>query len=328
LTKVSLFSLLLSALFIVGAAIAPANAQATRTWISGVGDNVNPCSRTAPCLTWAGAISKTAAGGEIDALDPGDFGAVTITKSMTLDGGGGQVALVLVSGTSGITISANQSSDVVILRNLRFNGLVNAGNASPIGINILSAARVSLENDDITGFSTGAAGSGGVVIAPSSGTMTVNIENTAAYNNHVGVLSKPTGGAVANVTIEHSYFDNNLGGGIRIDGTYGSGTSNVAITDSSMSLNNGNGINAISGPGTTNTHLLRDVMANNAQSGVEADAAGGGGGGATVTVGNSILSHNVVGAWNNPGNAATLLSFGNNQVTGPTGSTPATASFQ
>src|SRR5437016_7127525 len=65
-----------------------AHAQATRTWVSGVGDDANPCSRTAPCKTFAGAISKTAAGGEIDALDPGGYGAVTITKSITLEGAG------------------------------------------------------------------------------------------------------------------------------------------------------------------------------------------------------------------------------------------------
>src|SRR5246127_3720838 len=97
---------------------APAQAQATRTWVSGVGDDANPCSRTAPCKTWAGAISKTAPGGEIDALDPGGFGAVTITKSITLDGGGGQVASVLVAGTNGIVIAA-QPTDVVTIRNLR-----------------------------------------------------------------------------------------------------------------------------------------------------------------------------------------------------------------
>src|SRR6201997_2309157 len=80
----------LCAVAVLGLGALPASAQATRTWISGVGDNVNPCSRTAPCKTWAGAISKTAAGGEIDALDPGGFGALTITKPITLDGGGGQ----------------------------------------------------------------------------------------------------------------------------------------------------------------------------------------------------------------------------------------------
>src|SRR5262245_14946929 len=69
----------------MGLYAAPAQAQATRTWVSGVGDDVNPCSRTAPCKTFAGAISKTAAGGEISCLDPGGYGAVTITKSMTID---------------------------------------------------------------------------------------------------------------------------------------------------------------------------------------------------------------------------------------------------
>src|SRR6202790_5000561 len=105
---------------------APAQAQASRTWISGVGDDVNPCSRTAPCKTWGGAISKTAAGGEIDALDPGGFGAVTITKAITLDGGAGQVASVLVSGTNGIVVQAG-ATDVVILRNLRLDGLLGNG---------------------------------------------------------------------------------------------------------------------------------------------------------------------------------------------------------
>src|SRR5215813_6945147 len=99
------------------------SAQASRTWVSGVGDDVNPCSRTAPCKTFAGAISKTADGGEIDALDPGGFGALTITKSITLDGGGGQVASVLVAGTNGIVVAA-PSNAVVILRNLRLDGLL------------------------------------------------------------------------------------------------------------------------------------------------------------------------------------------------------------
>src|SRR5579864_8495798 len=116
----------------------PAHAQATRTWVSGVGDDANPCSRTAPCKTWAGAISKTAPGGEIDALDPGGFGALTITKSITLDGGGGQVASVLVAGTNGIVV-AGGATDVVILRNLRFDGLLgNGGNAGNAGINGIS----------------------------------------------------------------------------------------------------------------------------------------------------------------------------------------------
>src|SRR5947209_6578619 len=81
------------------------SAQATRTWVSGVGDDANPGSRTAPCKTFAGAISKTAPGGEISVLDPGGFGALTITKPITIDGGG-NLAGVLVSGTNGIVVAA------------------------------------------------------------------------------------------------------------------------------------------------------------------------------------------------------------------------------
>src|SRR5215510_6985253 len=133
------------------------SAQASRTWVSGVGDDANPCSRTAPCKTFAGAISKTANGGEIDALDPGGFGALTITKSITIDGGGGQVASVLVAGTNGFVIAAG-ASDVVIIKNLRFQGLLgnggNPGNAGQTAIKINSpgAAMVVIENVEIYGF--------------------------------------------------------------------------------------------------------------------------------------------------------------------------------
>src|SRR3954465_4614303 len=97
----------------------PASAQATRTWVSGVGDDANPCSRTAPCKTFAGAISKTAVNGEINCLDPGGFGAVTITKGITLDCHE-VFASILVSGTNGIIINA--AGAVVTIRNLNFNG--------------------------------------------------------------------------------------------------------------------------------------------------------------------------------------------------------------
>src|SRR5207244_2133274 len=79
--------------------VSPAHAQATRTWVSGTGDDANPCSRTAPCKTFAGAISKTVAGGEINVLDPGGFGAVTITKAITISSEGFEAG-VLVSGTN------------------------------------------------------------------------------------------------------------------------------------------------------------------------------------------------------------------------------------
>src|SRR5215207_121317 len=113
-----------------------AQAQATRTWVSGVGDDVNPCSRTAPCKTYAGAISKTAAGGEISTLDPGGFGAVTITKSITINGDG-TLAGILASNTNGVIVNAGVN-DVVVLRNLSINGVGNGLN----GIRMLAGKQL------------------------------------------------------------------------------------------------------------------------------------------------------------------------------------------
>ena len=132
---------------------APAYAQASRTWISGVGDDANPCSRTAPCKTFAGAISKTAAGGEIDVLDPGGFGAVTITKAITFDGGGGQVASILVAGSNGINVNAG-ANDVVIIRNLRLNGLLQTASSGVNGISFNSGKELIVDRVDIFGFNT------------------------------------------------------------------------------------------------------------------------------------------------------------------------------
>src|SRR3978361_1780079 len=92
---------------------APASAQATRTWVSGVGDDANPCSRTAPCKTFAGAISKTAAGGEINCLDPGGFGGVTTIKAMTFNCGY-TLGSILVQGVPGITVNAGVNDRVSI----------------------------------------------------------------------------------------------------------------------------------------------------------------------------------------------------------------------
>ncbi len=151
-----------------------AQAQATRTWVSGVGDDVNPCSRTAPCKTFAGAISKTAAGGEIDCLDPGGFGAVTLTKSIVIDGTTGSgFGSILASGVNGVNVndSATGSPNTIVvrLRNLSING---AGTTLGInGVNFTSGATLHVENCRIMNFSgdgirkaTTAAGSAGRVI--------------------------------------------------------------------------------------------------------------------------------------------------------------------
>jgi len=173
---------------------APAQAQASRTWVSGVGDDVNPCSRTAPCKTWAGAISKTAPGGEIDALDPAGYGAVTITKAITLDGGGGQVASTLVAGTNGIVVQAG-ANDIVIIRNIRINGISQSGNPGINGIRFLAGKGLIVDNCDIFGFSTN-----GVDVSNATSGAFLNVTNTRIENvGNAGVVLEPSGSPVATV---------------------------------------------------------------------------------------------------------------------------------
>ncbi len=144
---------------------ASASAQATRTWVSGVGDDANPCSRTAPCRTFAGAISKTAVSGQIDALDPGGFGSVTITKAITLNGAGTQAGVLFTSGANGVTVNAPASASV-ILRGLDFNGAGTGGTA----VRVLAGRSVTLEDTTIEGTTTG-----GLVVA-NSGAVSVVLD--------------------------------------------------------------------------------------------------------------------------------------------------------
>src|SRR5436305_3329593 len=125
-------------------ASAPASAQATRTWVSGVGDDVNPCSRTAPCKTFAGAMSKTALGGEINCLDPAGYGGVTITKALTLNCGY-TLGSIFVSGGPGITVNAGLN-DRISIRGIQLTGINQTASPGTIGIRILAAQAVSIED--------------------------------------------------------------------------------------------------------------------------------------------------------------------------------------
>jgi hypothetical protein len=215
----------------------PSYAQAARTWVSGVGDDVNPCSRTAPCKTFAGAMSKTASGGEIDVLDPAGFGAVTITKPITIDGGAGQVASVLVSGTNAIVIAAGAGN--VILRNLGING--NGTGLSGIVLN--GAANLVVENCQIFGFA-----SNGIAVLSPSGTSHVAILNTTlSHNGQGGIQVKPAGGATT-VTVTGVQAIHN-GFGIGVD-TTGGGTVSMMVDHTTANENTGAGLQGL-GSGTT-----------------------------------------------------------------------------
>ncbi len=190
----------------------PAMAQATRTWISGVGDDANPCSRTAPCKTFAGAISKTATNGEINVLDSGGFGGVTITKSITLKAEGA-LAGMLVAGTSGIIINAG-ADGVVVLDGLDIEGLGATGNSTN-GINILNARLVYVRNTSIRGFTNAASGNG--IAINSANKIALTVENSFIFNNNNGInVFSPGLNATARIYNSQLFF--NVFAGVRVSG--------------------------------------------------------------------------------------------------------------
>jgi len=281
------------------ATTAVAHAQATRTWVSGVGDDANPCSRTAPCKTFAGAISKTAAGGEINVLDPGGFGAVTITKSISIEAE--DIAGVLVSGTNGIVISAG-ASDTVVLRGLTIEGL-GTGLA---GVKFLSGGTLQIQDCTVNNFTQK-----GIDIEPTSGAVTVSIKNTITRNNNGassgGIFIHPTGTATVNATLENVTMDHNNNGLVAQNGA-GANAVKVMVRNSIASNNANNGF-TLSG-GNALMDLDECIASGNVLgSGLRADALG-----SVMRISNVTATQNIQSV--NATNSAQVLSYSNNRLTG------------
>jgi hypothetical protein len=278
-------------------ASAPASAQATRTWVSGVGDDANPCSRTAPCKTFAGAISKTATAGEINCLDPGGMGTVTITKSMTINCHE-VFGSILASGVPGITINSTAAGSNVILRGLQING-VQGGTAvaGTIGVRIIAATRVSIEDSVITQFAQQ-----GIADQRTAGNTSLNIRNSViSFNIAAGVSAAATG--VSYTTLDNVSSINNL------NGVSAGATNNVLVKRSVLSGNSADG--AVVGSGGQ-IQIDDSVITNNAGNGVNSLG--------TIKVSNSDFMTNGQ-AFNGTG----LITFGNNRVTGVLGTAPTPA---
>ncbi|WP_386067123.1 right-handed parallel beta-helix repeat-containing protein [Tahibacter sp. UC22_41] len=259
---------LLYSLFIAGA-----HAQATRTWVSGVGDDANPCSRTAPCKTFAGAISKTAAGGAISVLDPGGFGAVTIVKSITIETDG-QLAGVLSAGTNGVIVNAG-AADVVILRGLQINGAGTGLN----GIRYLAGSNLIVEDCTINGVTTN-----GIDFSPTATTSKLLLRNTTITRaNGAGISVAPTGTGSAALTIENSRIYSNKNGITLTSGT-------LALNNSVVSQNDLNGVFANSSGANITVNVNDSTISNNAAVGVRALNAT-----ASVFVSNSTITGNGTG---------------------------------
>jgi hypothetical protein len=280
-----------------------ASAQATRTWVSGVGDDANPCSRTAPCKTWAGAISKTAVGGEIDALDPGGFGVVTITKSITLDGGAG-LSSILGAGSTGITINLNNPADTaktVRIRNLSINGANGTPSPGFNGIRVQGEANLFVEHCTIFGFN-----SVGIDFEPSLGTTSQLwvTDTILSSNNTGGILIKPAAGVAARATLDKVRLEKNQTAGLRAEDR-----AIVTVRDSVSANNSANGFLAVSTAQPVELNLESVVSTHNGTNGIKSEGPG-----AVVRLSNVTVVSNNTGLTTASG--GTFLSFGNNKVAG------------
>jgi hypothetical protein len=203
------FTIKLLAIAILTSAFASlAQAQATRTWVTGSGgDDAGPCSRTAPCSTFGGAISKTAEGGEINVLSPGGYGPLTITKAVTVDGGiGAGWASVQVQSSQGIIVNISTTSNhandaVVTLRNLSFNGFRQTSGLSPgtHGISYLRAAQLKVENCQFQNLVTTGIR---VALGATSGNLTV--QDCVFENVNSVIVSNATAPAFSVIQFEHN----------------------------------------------------------------------------------------------------------------------------
>jgi hypothetical protein len=215
-----------------------ASAQATRTWVSGVGDDVNPCSRTAPCKTFAGAISKTAVNGEINCLDPAGYGAVTVTKSITIDCEDTQGS-ILSAGTNGVIVNITAATD--LKKSFKLRGVsINGAGTGINGIRILSALNVTLQEVVIDGVTTH-----GVTLENSSGNLKLLVDHTTIRSlGGNGINSFPIGTGTANVTVVDSTFAYMTGNGVNLANQTTGAISDTAINGVNIGVNVGAGATA------------------------------------------------------------------------------------
>jgi hypothetical protein len=295
--KTKLLSQLLTIVFFITAFAVIGKGQASRTWVSGVGDDANPCSRTAPCKTFAGTISKTATNGEINIIDSGGFGTVNITKSITIDASPFLGGVLSSGGATGFIINAPNA--VVTLRGLDINGFTTGNN----GIRILEAKAVNIENCAIYGFTNN-----GIVDERDNGGA-LNISNTIVKNvSQAGILINGVPPPSLNPTLVNAVLDN-----VRLmDSNVGlsvSGGNVVTIRNSVISGNTTHGILADNSANNINTSVIAEssVVSGN-QTGIGISS-----GTAVVRISNLTITKNLMSL--NVGSGQ-IISFGNNRITG------------
>lgn len=290
-TSVRVFALLTFTLAL------PAAAQAqTRTWVEGAaGDDAFPCSRTAPCRTFSRAHSVTSANGEINVVSPGSYGAVTVTKSITIDGGVGVVAAITNTSTNGVTINDSGSNTIVVtLRNLTINGLGATGGTN--GINFVSGKTLNVDHCKIAGNTGASPNGGGIRVSLTASGGTVNVIDSMIFNNRVGITATSSPG-IFKVNVLRSVITHNTSDGVFLNfGAQGT------VNDSKLAFNGGAGVSLNTNAFNNATILDSEVHHNNIGLFV--------GTGTTLKLGGSGVNQNAT----NFSNSGTIVSFCDNST--------------
>lgn len=286
-TSVRVFALLTFTL----ALSAAAHAQ-TRTWVDGLGDDINPCSRTAPCRTFSRAHSVTSANGEINAVSPGSYGAVTVTKSITIDGAG-VIAAITNNSTNGVTVNDSGTNTIVVtLRHLSINGM---GPGGTNGVNFISGKTLNIDHCKIAQNSGASPNGGGIRVSMTASGGTVNVIDSMIFNNRVGITATTTTGNVT-VNVLRSVITNNTSDGVFLDArAFGT------VRDSKLAFNGGAGVSLNNSAANSATVLDSEIHHNTFGLFV--------GTGTTLRLGHSGINHNGTNFTNN----GTLVSFCDNR---------------
>ena len=301
------FFLTLALASCLGALVAtPVAAQATRTWVSGVGDDANPCSRTAPCKTFAGAISKTAPSGIINCMDAGGFGGLTINKAITVDCESVEAG-ILAAFTNGVVVNAG-ANDAVTLRGLDIDGVGNG----LVGIQFNSGGALHVQNCVISNFRAGNATG---IRFSTSGASELSVSHSVITHNGTGATGagiqvQPVGAGSALVTLRDVRIENNPVG-FRADSAGTSGRTVASIVDSVAAGNTFHGFVALTPVAGAPVTLMLDhaTSANNLQEGIRSVGPT-----SIILMGHSTIVGNGTGVVFSGGGQ--VLSYGNNRIDG------------
>jgi hypothetical protein len=300
-----------AAIVVVSLPVSPAQAQATRTWVAGLGNDADPCNRSNPCKTFAGAISKTAAFGEINCVDPGAYGTVTITKSIAIRCNYTEAG-VLAQGSDGIVVKVGPT-DTVYLEGLDILGITADIAGPPLnGINFIQAGTLHVKNSVIRGFANKTSGTGnGIKFAP-TGMAKLFVSDTHISENGIdlgsaGILIQPAASTAVNASINRVLVQNNVNG-VFVNNLF-STPMNANVRDSVVAANSNTGI-FVSASGTSTTILVDTAsVLFNVNIGVAAAGKN-----ATVLIGNSTVADNVTGVQASSGGI--IQSFKENHIGG------------